>query len=80
MLNSLTTVDEINMAVIGWQVSASSIVSSGQTVTVSSGVTVSNVEVESGGTLGRGVGRYCLRHGRAEWRRGDRIERRVTAL
>ncbi len=51
VLNSMSLVDRINMDVIGWDVSATSSISSGQTFTVSSGVTISNFHVESGGTL-----------------------------
>ena len=51
VLNSISLVDRINMDVIGWDVSATSSISSGQTFTVSSGVTISNFHVESGGTL-----------------------------
>ncbi len=51
VLLPLSPVDKLNMNIVGYQLSASRIVSSGQIFSVSSGVTVSNVEVQNGGTL-----------------------------
>jgi autotransporter passenger strand-loop-strand repeat protein len=51
VINPLTPVDRLNMNVIGWNLALTSVVSSGETLTVSSGVTTSDVDVQSGGIV-----------------------------